>query len=157
MIVVPLQFPTWEKFLVCALKVDPELLERVTEQELNVQYREYVRRLESLASDPGMRESSDMDLLELFLVPENKHLYQDNEAIISVMVRSSLLISVESVVESWISTMEHHASQRRTLGEMLLHEEMVISINGPSLVHCDSVAQVSIKINICYAINTFYY
>ena len=39
--------------------------------------------------------------------------------------------------------MEHHASQRRTLGEMLLHEEMVIAINGPSLVHCDSVAQVN--------------
>ena len=33
------------------------------------------------------------------------------------MVRAALLISVESVVETWISTMEHHAFQRRTLGE----------------------------------------
>jgi hypothetical protein len=60
----------------------------------------------------------------------------------SVMVRGSLLISVESVVESWISVMEHHASQRRTLGEMQLHKEMMIAVNEPSLVHCDSIVQV---------------
>ena len=55
-------------------------------------------------------------------------------------MRAAVLISVESVVEAWISTMEHHASQRRTLGEMLLYGEMVIAINGPSPVHCDSIA-----------------
>ena len=45
-----------------------------------------------------------MDLLEIFMHPENI-LYKDIEAVMSVMVRASLLISVESVVESWISTM----------------------------------------------------
>ena len=84
-----------------------------------------------------------MELLEFLLDPAY-NLFKDIEAVMSVLVRASLLISVESVVESWISTMEHHASQRRTLGEMLLHEEMVITINGPSLAHCDSVAQVEI-------------
>ena len=58
------------------------------------------------------------------------------------MVRAALMIIIEIIVESWISTMEHHASQRRTLGEELLHEEMVIAINGPDLVHCDSIVQV---------------
>ena len=53
-----------------------------------------------------------------------------------------LLISVESVVESGISVMEHHASQRRTLGEMLLHEGMLIAVNGSLLVHCDSIVKV---------------
>ena len=83
-----------------------------------------------------------MELLELFLHPDNSQLYENVEAVLSVMARAALLISVESVVESWISVMEHHASQRRTLGEMLIYEEMVIAINGPSLVHCDSVVQV---------------
>ena len=59
----------------------------------------------------------------------------------SVMVNAALLISVESIVESWISTMEHHSSQRRTMGEMLLHEEMVISVNGPKMVHCEAICQ----------------
>ena len=135
---------TWGKFFGSSVEVDPQLLERTSEEEYRLQYREYVKRLESIARDPASRELSDMELLELFLDPENKDLHKDIEVVMSVMVRGALLISVESVVESWISKMEHHASQRRTLGEMLLHEEMVISINGPSPAHCDSIAQVTI-------------
>ena len=51
------------------------------------------------------------------------------------MVRAVLLISVESVVETWISTMEHHASHMRTLEEMLLHNQIVIVINSHSPIH----------------------
>ena len=134
---------TWEKFLVSSVEVDPSLLQRISEEQLRVQYREYVRRLESIAKEPGRKELSDIQVLELFLDPANQNLYLDIEAVLSVMVRASLLISVESIVESWISFMEHHASQRRTLGERLLHEEMVIAINGPALVHCDSIVKVT--------------
>ena len=139
---------TWEKFYSSSVEVDPTLLERISEEEYRLQYREFVRRVEKIARDPGMKEQSDMELLELILHPEF-NMFKDIEAVVSVLVRASLLISVESVVESWISTMEHHASQRRTLGEMLLHEEMVISINGPGLAHCDSVAQVERHYIIC--------
>ena len=96
-----------------------------------MQYREYLKRLEILSKVPANRELSDMELLELFLHPD-KQLYENVEAVLSVMARAALLISVESVVESWISVMEHHASQRRTLGEM------VIAINGPILVQLRS-------------------
>ena len=108
-----------------------ELLQRADKQELRVQYREYLKRLEILSKVPANRELSDMELLELFLHPD-KQLYENVEAVLSVMARAALLISVESVVESWISVMEHHASQRRTLGEM------VIAINGPILVQLRS-------------------
>ena len=131
---------TWSRFQGSCVVIDPSLLNRVTEEELKAQYREYVRRQESLAKESAKRELSDMEFLEVFLDPAKKDLYSDIE---SVMVRASLLISVESVVESWISVMEHHASQTRSLGEMLLHEEMVIAITGPSLAHCDSVFQVT--------------
>ena len=116
----------------------------MTEDEFRVQYREYLYRLERVGKEKR-KDLSDLKLLELFLSPENQHLYRDIEAVMSVMVRASILISVESVVESWISVMEHHASQRRTLGEMKLHEEMVIAVNGPSLVHCDSIVQEALK------------
>ena len=70
-----------------------------------------------MARDPTKRVLSDMDLLEIFLQHENVHLYQDIETVMSVMVNAALLISVESIVESWISTMEHHSSQRGTMGD----------------------------------------
>ena len=69
-----------------------------------------------LWQDSTKRELSDRHLLEIFLQPENVHLYQDIETVMSVMVKAALLISVESIVESWISTIEHHSSQRRTMG-----------------------------------------
>ena len=75
-----------------------------------MQYREYVRRLERVGEDPANKELSDIDLLELFLKPENQNLYQDIEGVMSSMVSAVLLINVESVAETWISTMEHHAS-----------------------------------------------
>ena len=55
-----------------------------------------------------------MELLELFLHPDTQNLYENIEAVLSVMARASLLISVE----------------------------MVIAINGPLLVHCDSIVKV---------------
>ena len=96
---------------------NPTLLEKNSEEKYRRQYREYVRKLETVAKDPTKRELSDMDLLEIFLQHENVHLYQDIETVMSVMVNAALLISVESIVESWISTMEHHSSQRRTMGD----------------------------------------
>ena len=121
---------TVDKFYKSAVAVDCNLLAQVTEEQFYSQYREYVRRLEGLGASTENRKLTDMGILQLVTHPDRKDLYQDIEAIVSVMVRAALLISVESVVESWISTMEHHASQRRTLGEMKLHEEMCIAVNG---------------------------
>ena len=39
-------------------------------------------------------------------------------------------MSVEAVVESWVSIMEHHSSKRRPLAEESMVEEVVIAING---------------------------
>ena len=95
-------------------------------EQFHGQYREYMRRLEELAADPEKRKLSNMDILKLFTNPDRKDLYQEIEEIVSVIVRAALLISVVwSVVES---VMEHHASQRRTLGEMKIYEEMCIAV-----------------------------
>ena len=110
---------TFPKFVVSAAEVDPELFERISKNEFQAQHSEYLRRLERLArTDAEARKLVDMELLELFVHPDKKQLYEGIETVLSVMVKAALLIGVESVVESWISTMEHHASQRRTLGDM---------------------------------------
>ena len=91
---------TWDNFFASSLEVDPSLLERVSAVELRVQYREYVRRIDSLSNEPSKRELSNMQLLELFFLPEGQHLYKEIESVMSVMVRAALMISVESIVES---------------------------------------------------------
>ena len=72
-----------------------------------------MERLENVCQDLANKDLPDINLLELFLKPENQNLYQDIEGVMSSMMRVTLLISVESVVETWISTMKHYAFQRR--------------------------------------------
>ena len=57
-----------------------------------MQYREYLKRLEILSKVPANRELSDMELLELFLHPDNKQLNENIEAVLSVMARAALLM-----------------------------------------------------------------
>ena len=43
------------------------------------------------------------------MVWESRDLYLDIEPVVAGIVRAMLLVSVESIVEIFISTMEHHA------------------------------------------------
>ena len=60
---------TWGKFLTSSVEVDSTLLQQISEEELKVQYREYVRRLERVGQDLANKDLSDIDLLELILKP----------------------------------------------------------------------------------------
>lgn len=82
------------------------------------------------------------EILGLFLNPVH-NLYQDIETVLNILCRAAVSKSVESVVESWISTMENHAAGGRPLGQDRMEDECMISINGPSLVHCSSVVKAA--------------
>ena len=53
--------------------------------------------------------------------------------------------SVESVVESWISTLEHHSTKQRALKEESIQIEMMIACNGPPVHHSKGVVRDSMK------------
>ena len=52
---------------------------------------------------------------------------------------------LESVVETWVSVLEHHASSQRTLCQDRLIREGIVAINGPQVVHCDTVVREGLK------------
>ena len=60
------------------------------------------------------------------------------------MARAGLCKGIESVVESWVSIAEHHSSKLRNLSQKRLEHEMMIAINGPEVVHCDSMVKEAI-------------
>ena len=57
------------------------------------------------------------------------------------MANASVAMGLESVVESWVSTMEHHSSPRRPLTQDRLEQECMVAINGPTEVQCNSVVE----------------
>ena len=58
---------------------------------------------------------------------------------LAVLADVSVAIGLESVVESWVSTKEHHNNLKRPLTQARLEQECMLSINGLKEVHCDSV------------------
>ena len=79
------------------------------------------------------------------LLATQNELYKGCEAVIDILVQAALSISVESIVESWISVIEHHSSKSRPLSNDALDAEMMIALNGPSIVHCSGIVKESMS------------
>ena len=60
---------------------------------------------------------------------------------VAIIARAAVCKSVESVVESWISVMEGHDTAVRNLDPNRLKYEMIVSINGPNVAHCQSIVK----------------
>ena len=58
---------------------------------------------------------------------------------LAILANASVAMGLESVVESWVSVMEHHNNPRRPLTQTRVEQECMVAINGPKDVHCDSV------------------
>ena len=58
---------------------------------------------------------------------------------------SAVKMSVESVVESLTSKFEIHFNKFRNVNEDTAHNEMMISVNGPSPARCDTVVMEAMK------------
>ena len=86
-----------------------------------------------------------MELLELILDTKKK-LFHGIETVASVLCRAVLTMSVEAVVEGWVSIMERHASKQRSNGQLAIEMEVAIGANGPKVVHSDSVVRDSLRL-----------
>ena len=77
------------------------------------------------------------------LVSAGSELYKGCEAVIDILIQATLIISVESVVESWISVLEHncYSSRSRNLGLCAIDAEMIVAINGPAVAHCQGIVK----------------
>ena len=53
---------------------------------------------------------------------------------------------VESLVESWVSVLEHHSSKPRPIKAETIQSKMMISVNGPQVQHSQAVVQESMKL-----------
>ena len=54
-------------------------------------------------------------------------------------------MGLESVVESWVSVIEHHNNSRRPLTQERLEHEAMVALNGPPEVHCDKVVEEALS------------
>jgi len=138
---------TWPEFFRAAQVIDDSLEDLEEAEELRVQYRDYCRRLGETQSC-----SSSLELFTKFFDPNNvststkKAICKDIEAILAIIARAVISKSVESIVESWISVLEHHSSSTRGLEQLSMENEMQIAINGPHVTMSESVVLEAMKL-----------
>ena len=100
-----LQFKT---FLEAAVHFEPELLERLDEEDLRVQFRKFNRILEE--EIPVAAELDSHAIVKLLLDPE-KGLFKGIEGVVSILANATICLGgVESVCESMVSVMEAHTT-----------------------------------------------
>ena len=136
---------SFDKFYSASKDIDPALDTRIDKRDFRAEYKDYLRKMEELAGEERNRKLSSMDILEKLLDSKSK-LYEGIETVMSILCRASLSMSVESVVESWVSIMEHLSSKRRPLGEVSMEEEVVIAINGPDVVNSEALVKESVRV-----------
>ena len=148
----------FHKFFEASKFFDHNLELEVRTTDYRSMFTEFLRRLETLHQQQKKRKHREptlqkkkvrkggvlnsKEILSIFLDPVN-NIYKDIETLLNILCRAAVSKSVESVVESWISQSEKHASGGRPLGQERMEDEAMISINGPKVAHCASVVQAA--------------
>ena len=73
------------------------------------------------------------------------NIFRNIENLLSILAKAGLCMGLESVVESWVSKLEHHSSKLRNISQERLHQEAMIAINGPEVVHCDVIVKEALS------------
>ena len=139
--VVKVQVTEFPKFLNAVKCIPVRSLREVPEEELRRQFSEYLSRLEEMTSSMSsevLAKSDPKELLKKFFDPKGK-LFRGIEMVMQALAVSSVKVSCESVLESFVSKYESHFDVRRNMSEEGANEEFEIAINGPNIAHCDSV------------------
>ena len=126
----------FKRWLDSAKLLQPDLLINISLEELRMQFRVFLGKLQELT--PTIKEMKDKEVFSLLLHPRHGH-FKGLESVLAVLAYASVAMGLESMVESWVSVMEHHNNPRRALTQARVEQECMVSINGPSEVHCDSV------------------
>lgn len=134
----------WRRFLDAGKYFEPDLVCRISADELRLQFRELQRRLEEMSKGQDITKLSSLDILGQFLSSQGE-LSKDVEGVLEVIARAAVCTSVESIVESWVSIIEHHSPAKRMLGQDRVEDQAMVAINGPDLVHADPVIRDALK------------
>ena len=113
-----------KKFIETAKTVAVELKE-FEDEELRIQYRTFLRRLESVVDEIDEEDLNSMKIIQHFLASRN-NLYLDIDLILHAISTAAVIKSVESVIESWVSVSESRSHNKRSISEERLCNELIV-------------------------------
>ena len=134
----------WKRFVQACKYFEPDFVMRMHMDDLRLQFREFYRRLEDMSQERGSTELTSLDILGRFFSSKTG-LSKDVEGVLSFLAQAAVSTSVESILESWVSVIEHHSPSTRVLSDDRLQYESNVAINGPDVVHADSIIKEAMR------------
>ena len=131
------------KFIEKARVFGPQL-EEISDQELRLQFHQFIRKLEDHVEGIDKNNLRSLNLFRDFL-STSLGLYKDVEIIVYILCRAATSMGLESIVESWISLYEAHSNKHHPISNSRAENEIIVAVNGPLLQHADNIIKKSLR------------
>ena len=107
---------------------------------------DFLRKLEAIIdTDTDESELKSMEIFRIFLSTEQK-LYLNVEMVIQVLCDAATSMSVESVVESWVSIYEAHSNKHIQMSNERAEKEICVAVYGPHLPHINLILKDALNL-----------
>ena len=133
------------KFIDAAQVIDQDFDVKYEKSEMRFQYRNFVERISEKGKQKNSENLTSIEIVVLMMNTEEKR-WRECEGAMDILCQAATMKSVESVVESWVSVLEHHSNQSRPIQAETIQSEMMISVNGPQVQHSQTVVEESMKL-----------
>ena len=132
---------TFPRFSKAAKALHIPGLESIKDEVLSHQYRIFMRILVDL-SEKNKKVDPKQILIQLF--DEKLKLYQDIQLVLHIVSYAATKSSVESVIESIVSSYEYASDTRKGFKEESINDVFEIISNGPSPTNCDKIVETAL-------------
>ena len=132
------------KFIEAAEFIDQEFEAKYEKAEVRNQFKTFVEKPAAIGKMKNSEKLSSLEIIVMMMNTEAKR-WWGCEAVMDIICQAATMKSVESVVESWVSVLEHHASKTRNIKADTIQEEMMISLNGPLIQHSKGEVEETMK------------
>ena len=132
---------TFPRFRNAAKALHVPCLEAIKDEVILHQYRAFMRILVKL-TDKSKKVDPKQILVQLFDEKENH--YQDIQLILHIASCAATKSSVESVMESIVSSYEYASDSRKGFKEESINDVFEIISNGPSPTNCDKIVTTAL-------------
>ena len=120
-------------------------LKSIETTSIEAQFKVFLKRLDietKLISVEDLESSDPKHIIKTFMKRED--LYDGIEIIMQATAVSAIKLSVESIVESFISVYNLHNNKLRPMEEETVDDEMMIHLNGPEIGECDKILKLAL-------------
>ena len=132
---------TFPRFRKAAKALHIPGLESIKDEVLSHQYRIFMQILVDL-SEKNKKVDPKQILIQLF--DEKLKLYQDIQLVLHIASYAATKSSVESVIESIVSSYEYASDTRKGFKEESINDVFEIISNGPSPTNCDKIVETAL-------------